>query len=454
MFCILLLLFILMENRADLAAATTDDDATNTTRFHPQAHVRHKRYYDADLQIDWPESYDYDDLSLESRADHDENRSDTESEANHHVGNQVFFCTALPAPNALPLSPNANDNREDQAQIPVVVTVDVELYYDGRFEARLGKGREARREAINYATSLMYHTQLAFRQPEIWSQVQIKLAVVEFGSIGDKCEQGKTEEYADQAMLFDCFKSLSKGYVEGKAASIAVLLTGYHIFSRRVIFGIEVNNPDALGIAQVEGACTDTRHAIVEGRSFVAGLVMVHEIGHLLGAGHDGRPGISDECNPSNFFMSPYAGPGKTRWSPCAVRDIRRFVTRKMDENRKNMKSCLIRFWKPPHSRVRFPGGADRLPGQVYDATRQCQLAAANPAVERAARTYHPFNDPCNQIWCEREWIELQIHQGLIGTECEQRGGPGHVCFAGKCQDPSVIPVLGQESDSPRPGVV
>lgn len=91
-----------------------------------------------------------------------------------------------------------------------------------------------------------------------------------------------------------------------------------------LITGKELDG-DTLGIARRSGVCT-VKEAVsltqTFGGSFYSGLLMAHEFGHNLGAGHDGESGGACESAGSNYLMAP-AFSGSARLSQCSIDAMR-----------------------------------------------------------------------------------------------------------------------------------
>jgi hypothetical protein len=84
---------------------------------------------------------------------------------------------------------------------------------------------------------------------------------------------------------------------------------------------------DPIGIARLRGACTTADAVSLTegwyGDPTSAALIMAHEIGHNLGADHDGT-GVC-ASTPETFIMAPQLN-GSTVFSQCSVTAIRNFI--------------------------------------------------------------------------------------------------------------------------------
>ena len=75
-----------------------------------------------------------------------------------------------------------------------------------------------------------------------------------------------------------------------------------------------------VGQSGVSGVCTDTGAALTERGSspFISALLIAHEIGHNMGAGHDGENKSGCENVPETYLMAPVIN-GNDEFSACSI---------------------------------------------------------------------------------------------------------------------------------------
>ncbi|KAI1885176.1 hypothetical protein AGOR_G00217490 [Albula goreensis] len=192
------------------------------------------------------------------------------------------------------------------------------------------------------------------------------------------------------------------------------------LFTRQDLCGH--HSCDTLGMADVGTICSPERNcAVIEDDGLHAAFTVAHEIGHLLGLSHDDskfceeRFGSSEEKRLMSSILTSIDA--SKPWSRCTSATITDFFD---DGNA----DCLL---DPPRQPLLGP---EELPGQSYDAVRQCRLAFG------MEYTVCPGMDVCARLWC------AVIRQGQMvcltkklpaveGTPCAK----GRICLHGKCVD-------------------
>ncbi|KAF7382624.1 hypothetical protein HZH68_015543 [Vespula germanica] len=142
---------------------------------------------------------------------------------------------------------------------------------------------------------------------------------------------------------------------------IAVLVTRYDICS-------EGTNCDLMGLAYVAAACDPPKASCInEDSGLLLGIVIAHEVGHVMGCSHDDEKisGCTRQDKDGSFFvMSPMVFLFTIRWSTCS----RRFITSYLESG---LGDCLNDDPRSPGAKYSYP---NMLPGVMYDADFQCRM--------------------------------------------------------------------------------
>jgi hypothetical protein len=148
---------------------------------------------------------------------------------------------------------------------------------------------------------------------------------------------------------------------------IAVLLTRFDICTDNM------SDCGLLGLAYTAQACNPNMScAICEDTGMVLGVTVAHEIGHLMGCGHD--DGVQSDCMPmaddvNNYVMAPDVQMATSRWSSCSRKFMQEFLDNGLGD-------CLLD--EPQDHNFRLP---QMPPGAMYDADFQCAQEFQSPDI-------------------------------------------------------------------------
>ncbi|XP_014232746.1 A disintegrin and metalloproteinase with thrombospondin motifs 6-like isoform X1 [Trichogramma pretiosum] len=216
---------------------------------------------------------------------------------------------------------------------------------------------------------------------------------------------------------------------------IAVAVTKLDMCRRQ--YANEVCNRGTAGFAYVGGACVVNKRlekvnsvAIIEDTGGFSGIIVAaHEVGHLLGAVHDGSPPPSYLGGPGaqkcrwedGYIMSDLRHTEKGfRWSSCSVQSFHHFLNG-------DTATCL---YNAPHEDEALPRV---LPGKMLSLDAQCRKDRGTKACFYDARV-------CAQLFCfdQTSGYCVAYRPAAEGSPC----GDGQYCLNGKCvaEHENIIP--------------
>ena len=187
----------------------------------------------------------------------------------------------------------------------------------------------------------------------------------------------------------------------------AILLTRHDLCSEE--------NCGLLGLATVAGVCVPAKScAINEDTGLNLGVVVTHEIGHLMGCSHDTNECMKDEKN-FNRIMAPSVQLPSFQWSKCSERNMQELFDSKLGE-------CLND--EPPDSPYKLDDSL--LPGTIYDGNFQCRMS-----FDKDSKVCQSgLQNICEKLWCENG--KKCSYKGAVaadGTSC----GQDKWCMQKKC---------------------
>ncbi|XP_029735370.2 A disintegrin and metalloproteinase with thrombospondin motifs adt-1 [Aedes albopictus] len=192
----------------------------------------------------------------------------------------------------------------------------------------------------------------------------------------------------------------------------AVILTGLDLY---VVSKTGKVSNQVVGLAPVAGMCTMTSSCTInEGKHFESVFVVSHEIGHNLGMRHDTS---ENNCDPSQYIMSPTLGSGKITWSSCSRNYLSSFL-------KTTQAVCLFDRGHVGPSLDHTAQGM--LPGERFDADQQCMLKYGKDSIRSEAQH---IADICRDLHCQRDRYTWTSHPALEGTAC----GTLMWCRSGAC---------------------
>ncbi|XP_044743347.1 A disintegrin and metalloproteinase with thrombospondin motifs 16-like [Chrysoperla carnea] len=223
---------------------------------------------------------------------------------------------------------------------------------------------------------------------------------------------------------------------------IAVAITKYDMCRRRK--GGRCTKGTA-GFAYVGGACVVNKRlekvnsvAIIEDTGGFSGIIVAaHEVGHLLGAVHDGSPPPSylggpgaEKCRwEDGYIMSDLRHTERGfRWSPCSIQSFHHFLNG-------DTATCL---YNSPHEDESL---GRVLPGKLLSLDAQCRRDRGTSACFKDDRV-------CAQLFCfdSGSGYCVAYRPAAEGSSC----GDGQYCINGRCvtEHENIIPDYSQNTPS------
>ncbi|ESO11413.1 hypothetical protein HELRODRAFT_194811 [Helobdella robusta] len=184
------------------------------------------------------------------------------------------------------------------------------------------------------------------------------------------------------------------------------------------------------GLAYPKAACTTGGVGIVRNLGqLTTTFTAAHEIGHILGAGHDG---YQNTCfRKDNYLMSgssdTYDRNNYTQFSPCSKKELDDYVTQ-LDSEKRN---CMLKTdLNDKHEDIEVP--ASYLPGTIHSPDAQCHLMYGNSKYKFCNPTDGNYSSICSKFTCydnEKQFCSYDGGKAMPGTPC----GDKMWCIGDKC---------------------
>ena len=292
------------------------------------------------------------------------------------------------------------------------IYINLRLYYDYALRVKLHNNDQ---QVHDYLLALVHAAALIYNNRPLndlgrWHFLVQSIEMIDSSSIKIGPERNGNE-YRKRFELYYYTKLLSIGI----PYTNLILFTGLN-------FRHQSNKTDTKGLAIASTGCHQLgiNAIIVESRSFVAGMVLAHEIGHGLGIeSHDEDVGCG-----SGHIMSANLGAGKTTFSRCSrTQLIKRFNDIFYTKQYPFEVNCFT--FNYLNSVAIFPTDLD-LDYRSVSPTDQCVMALGKGFVAQNRVT---SSNICSRLTCTNRMVHISIHPALENTTCASH----KYCRAGIC---------------------
>ncbi|KAI4905651.1 hypothetical protein NFI96_011351 [Prochilodus magdalenae] len=266
------------------------------------------------------------------------------------------------------------------------------------------------RNLEHYILTIMSVVAAVYKDPSVGNLINIM--IVKLIIVHDEQEGPNVNFYAATTLHNFCVWQQSQNVLDDSHPShhdTALLITREDICRAK-------DKCDTLGLAELGTMCDPYRScSISEENGLSSAFTIAHELGHVFNMPHDDNPkcrevGMKHQYHvmaPTlNYDTSPWS------WSKCS----RKYITEFLDTG---YGECLMD--EPVGRTYDLPV---KLPGQLYNANRQCELMFG-PGSQVC-----PFMKQCKRLWCtssegDHKGCRTQHMPLADGSEC----GHGMFCY-------------------------
>ncbi|XP_053497011.1 A disintegrin and metalloproteinase with thrombospondin motifs 20 [Ictalurus furcatus] len=266
----------------------------------------------------------------------------------------------------------------------------------------------------HYILTIMSVVSAVYKDPSVGNLINIM--IVKLIIIHNEQEGPNVNRYAASTLHNFCVWQQSQNVLDDSHPShhdTALLITREDICR-------EKDKCDTLGLAELGTMCDPYRScSISEENGLSSSFTIAHELGHVFNMPHDNHPKCREAGMKHQYHvMAPTLNYDTTpwSWSKCSQKYITEFLDTGYGE-------CLLD--EPVGRSYDLPV---KLPGQIYNANRQCELMFG-PGSQVC-----PFMRQCKRLWCtssegDHKGCRTQHMPLADGTEC----GHGMHCRHGMC---------------------
>merc|ERR1712226_217434 len=199
-----------------------------------------------------------------------------------------------------------------------------------------------------------------------------------------------------------------------------------------------LNGDGTVGYAPVGGICMGGRGiSVVEDTGSHSWSTAAHELGHNLGAGHDGQGSCPQDLS---YIMSASSGgtvsadilANAFTFSECSILAFRSLLRGNTDNYPRVCVTDQVCQHDSPVT------GLDQLPGERYDINDQCMLRSGTTQGSGCGSLQN--DDICQRLWCDHPTLDRRCTSSTPGAADGTPCASGKWCVSGSCVDTSIRP--------------
>ncbi|CAG2232536.1 unnamed protein product [Mytilus edulis] len=205
------------------------------------------------------------------------------------------------------------------------------------------------------------------------------------------------------------------------------------IFTGRDLYTKVSRDYSVTGFASLDSVCRQDSVSIIEDKGgFDCIITATHELGHSLGARHDGDRNI---CTPQNKYIMTSIGGGdvtkQTRLNPFRFSECSKsyFLDRLQTLSNQGLNCLSVR--KSYYDPREFAGLTSVATGQLFSPNKQCQMKLGDDSFYGWGGNLGLFKDVCTHMACKsnKSSTSYNLYNAARGTSC----GNKKWCVNGEC---------------------
>nr|XP_034302725.1 uncharacterized protein LOC117681592 isoform X2 [Crassostrea gigas] len=291
-----------------------------------------------------------------------------------------------------------------------------------------GKDKEAKNSIIQFYSFVVNGIDVRYKTIQSWFTISILYSGIYIADTPHKAQFIENNKYtsssqtmADSTVVLNAVTSWIKVMYGIPPHDHAMMFTRYDFTNK--------GSSSNVGLAYVSGMCSDQSVSVVEDHFDFAVLTSAaHELGHGLGAQHDGSGNACD--SDDSYIMSAVSRPVQNqnpwKFSTCSVNYFTTFINKLIQED----KNCMAVL-----SPIYDPGTLKQytsLPGEIYDADSHCRHIAG-PGSSLCRGLYDGnFSSICTTLWCRKTDGSGVCTSAVAGNGLQC--GNKKWCISGKCK--------------------